>query len=130
MFGSDSDNLILTRRVQRDIWLHQHPRNCSHPSVRFLVADVHSPRGAWFGVGAELNMMAGILSRAIKEGRVLVIRWYERANHDLCRGMQHSLVLSAWNSQALSTGNSFKVGKSSQYSCRVFQHGTTLHELN
>ena len=32
--GSDADNYPLTSRVQRDIWLHQHPTDCNHSSVR------------------------------------------------------------------------------------------------
>lgn len=32
--GGDRDNYPLTRRVQRDIWVHQHPLNCSDPSVK------------------------------------------------------------------------------------------------
>ena len=32
--GSDADNYPLTRRVQRDVWVHQHPADCNHSSVR------------------------------------------------------------------------------------------------
>ena len=34
VIGSDEDNYPLTRRVQRDIWVHQFPSNCSEPHIR------------------------------------------------------------------------------------------------
>ncbi|KAJ9540109.1 hypothetical protein OSB04_026615 [Centaurea solstitialis] len=37
--GSDEENYPLTRIVQRDIWVHQHPVNCKDPKLRFLIAD-------------------------------------------------------------------------------------------
>ncbi|CAI5470375.1 unnamed protein product, partial [Closterium sp. Yama58-4] len=58
--GADEDNLPMTRRAQRDIWLLQHPRNCSHPSVKFLVVDVlRTVRGRFLGVGAQVNCIWG-----------------------------------------------------------------------
>ncbi|XP_030503970.2 uncharacterized protein LOC115719173 [Cannabis sativa] len=86
--GSDEDNYPLTRKVQRDIWLHQHPLNCRDPSVRFLVADWEREPG--FGIGAQLAEMAGVLALAINEKRVLVTNFYNRADHDGCKGSSRS----------------------------------------
>ncbi|GJM87306.1 hypothetical protein PR202_ga03246 [Eleusine coracana subsp. coracana] len=63
--GSDEENYPLTRRVQRDIWIHQHPSNCSDPSLRFLVADWERLPG--FGIGGQLAGMSGLLAIAMKE---------------------------------------------------------------
>jgi len=82
--GSDEENYPLTRRVQRDIWIHQHPPNCSDPSLRFLVADWERLPG--FGIGAQLAGMAGLLAIAIKEKRILVTNYYNRADHNGCHG--------------------------------------------
>ncbi|CAI5948885.1 unnamed protein product [Closterium sp. NIES-64] len=85
--GADEDNLPMTRRAQRDLWVHQHPRDCSHPSVKFLVVDVlRKVRGSFLGVGAQVNWLAGVLGTAVVEGRVLVVRHYHRAAHDGCHG--------------------------------------------
>lgn len=51
--GADEDNLAMTRRVQRDLWLHQHPKDdCRSPAHTFLIAK-------WVdgdvGLGAQLN---------------------------------------------------------------------------
>ena len=62
--------------MQRDIWIHQHPPNCSDPSLRFLVADWERLPG--FGIGAQLAGMAGLLAIAIKEKRILVTNYYNR----------------------------------------------------
>ncbi|CAI7773181.1 unnamed protein product [Closterium sp. NIES-54] len=86
--GADEDNLPMTRRAQRDVWVHQHPRDCSHPSVKFLVVDVlRRVRGSFLGVGAQVNWLAGVLGTAVVEGRVLVIRQYHRAAHHGCHGV-------------------------------------------
>ncbi|KAK3029287.1 hypothetical protein RJ639_040123 [Escallonia herrerae] len=82
--GSDEENYPLTRKVQRDIWVHQHPLNCSDPSVRFLVVDWERIPG--FGIGAQLAGMCGLLAIAINEKRVLVTNYYNRADHDGCKG--------------------------------------------
>ncbi|CAL5020153.1 unnamed protein product [Urochloa decumbens] len=82
--GSDEENYPLTRLVQRDIWMHQHPSNCSDPSLRFLVADWERLPG--FGIGAQLAGMAGLLAIAIKEKRILVTKYYNRADHNGCHG--------------------------------------------
>ncbi|KAE9451240.1 hypothetical protein C3L33_16876, partial [Rhododendron williamsianum] len=37
--GSDEENYPFTRKVQQDVWIHQHPLNCDDPNVKFLVAD-------------------------------------------------------------------------------------------
>lgn len=86
--GSDEENYPLTRKVQRDIWSHQHPVNCSDPSVRFLVADWERIPG--FGIGAQIAGMCGLLAIAIHEKRVLVTNYYNRADHDGCRGTSRS----------------------------------------
>ncbi|KAL6911322.1 hypothetical protein ACP4OV_000127 [Aristida adscensionis] len=86
--GSDEENYPLTRRVQRDIWIHQHPPNCSDPSLRFLVADWESLPG--FGIGAQLAGMSGLLAVAIKEKRILVTGYYNRADHNGCKGASRS----------------------------------------
>ncbi|PON55495.1 alpha-(1,6)-fucosyltransferase [Parasponia andersonii] len=86
--GSDQENYPLTRKVQRDIWLHQHPLNCGDPSVRFLVADWEREPG--FGIGAQLAGMAGLLALAINEKRVLVTNFYNRADHNGCKGSTRS----------------------------------------
>ncbi|XP_045795025.1 uncharacterized protein LOC123889645 isoform X2 [Trifolium pratense] len=89
--GSDAENYPLTRKVQRDIWIHQHPPNCSEPNVKFLLADWERLPG--FGIGAQIAGMCGLLSIAINEGRVLVTNFYNRADHDGCKGSSRS----SWN---------------------------------
>ncbi|KAJ7978166.1 Alpha-(1,6)-fucosyltransferase [Quillaja saponaria] len=82
--GSDEENYPLTRKVQRDIWIHQHPLDCKDPDVKFLVADWERIPG--FGIGAQLAGMCGLLAIAINERRVLVTNYYNRADHDGCKG--------------------------------------------
>ncbi|XP_057961892.1 uncharacterized protein LOC131153543 [Malania oleifera] len=86
--GSDEENYPLTRKVQRDIWMHQHPSNCSDPNVKFLVADWERIPG--FGIGAQIAGMCGLLAIAINEKRVLVTNYYNRADHEGCKGQSHS----------------------------------------
>lgn len=86
--GSDEENYPLTRKVQRDLWLHQHPVNCNDPTVKFLVTDWERLPG--FGIGAQLAGMCGILAIAINEKRVLVTDYYNRADHDGCKGSSRS----------------------------------------
>ncbi|KAK8589575.1 hypothetical protein V6N13_088393 [Hibiscus sabdariffa] len=86
--GSDEENYPLTRKVQRDIWIHQHPINCNDPNIRFLVADWEVLPG--FGIGAQLAGMAGLLAIAIREKRVLVAGHYNRADHDGCKASRSS----------------------------------------
>nr|XP_027104599.1 uncharacterized protein LOC113725565 [Coffea arabica]XP_027104600.1 uncharacterized protein LOC113725565 [Coffea arabica]XP_027104601.1 uncharacterized protein LOC113725565 [Coffea arabica]XP_027104602.1 uncharacterized protein LOC113725565 [Coffea arabica]XP_027104603.1 uncharacterized protein LOC113725565 [Coffea arabica] len=86
--GSDEENYPLTRKVQHDIWFHQHPSNCRDPSIRFLVADWERLPG--FGIGAQIAGMCGLLAIAIKEKRVLVTNYYNRADHDGCKGTSRS----------------------------------------
>lgn len=88
--GSDEDNYPLTRKVQRDIWIHQHPLNCRDRNVRFLVADWERLPG--FGIGAQLAGMCGLLAIAINEKRVLVTNYYNRADHEGCEGMSEELT--------------------------------------
>ncbi|GJP66657.1 hypothetical protein CLOP_g23569 [Closterium sp. NIES-67] len=90
--GADEGNLVMTRRAQRDIWVQQHPTDCAHPSVKFLVVDVlRKVRGRFLGVGAQVNWLAGVLGTAVGEGRVMVIRHYHRADHDGCTGVHRGL---------------------------------------
>ncbi|KAL4190380.1 hypothetical protein AMTRI_Chr07g24480 [Amborella trichopoda] len=86
--GSDVDNLPSTRTVQRDLWMHQHPRNCRDPQTRFLLADWEREPG--FGIGAQIAGMVGLLSIAIGEKRVLVTKYFNRADHEGCQGMSRS----------------------------------------
>nr|TKW20996.1 hypothetical protein SEVIR_4G190900v2 [Setaria viridis] len=82
--GSDEENYPQTRRVQRDIWVHQHPPDCSDPSLQFLVADWERiPR---LRIGAQVVAMSGLLAIAMKEKRILVTGYYNRADHDGCKG--------------------------------------------
>ena len=83
--GSDDENYPFTRKVQRDIWSHQHPSNCRDPNVRFLVADWEVLPG--FGMGAQIAGMCGMLAIAINEKRVLVTNYFNRADHDGCEGI-------------------------------------------
>ncbi|XP_054779116.1 uncharacterized protein LOC129287009 [Prosopis cineraria] len=86
--GSDEENYPLTRKVQRDLWMHQHPLNCRDSDVKFLVADWERLPG--FGMGAQIAGMCGLLAIAISEGRVLVTNYYNRADHDGCKGSSRS----------------------------------------
>lgn len=92
--GSDLENYPLTRKVQRDLWLHQHPVDCKDPSVKFLVAEWERLPG--FGIGAQLAGMCGLLAIAINENRVLVTDYFNRADHDGCTGdiIFHSIYQS------------------------------------
>ncbi|KAK7337942.1 hypothetical protein VNO77_18534 [Canavalia gladiata] len=89
--GSDEDNYPMTRKVQRDIWIHQHPINCNNMNVKFLLADWERLPG--FGIGAQIAGMCGLLAIAINENRVLVTNFYNRADHDGCKGSYRS----SWN---------------------------------
>ncbi|ESQ32324.1 hypothetical protein EUTSA_v10003947mg [Eutrema salsugineum] len=82
--GGDEENYPLTRRVQREIWIHQHPLDCENKNLKFLVADWETLPG--FGVGAQIAGMTGLLAIAINENRVLVANHYNRADHDGCKG--------------------------------------------
>ncbi|KAG2261081.1 hypothetical protein Bca4012_014138 [Brassica carinata] len=82
--GGDEDNYPLTRRVQREIWYHQHPLDCEDKSLKFLVADWETLPG--FGIGAQIAGMTGLLAIALNENRVLVSNYYNRADHDGCKG--------------------------------------------
>ncbi|XP_044472785.1 uncharacterized protein LOC123201347 isoform X2 [Mangifera indica] len=86
--GSDEENYPLTRKVQRDLWVHQHPSNCTDPNIRFLVADWERLPG--FGMGAQIAGMCGLFAIAINEKRVLVTNYFNRADHDDCKGSSRS----------------------------------------
>lgn len=94
--GSDEENYPLTRTVQRDMWLHQHPLNCSDPSIKFLVADWERLPG--FGIGAQIESMSGLLAIAINRKRVLVTNYYNRADHDGCKGVLCNFFIAELNS--------------------------------
>ena len=85
--GSDEENYPLTRKVQRDIWLHQHPLNCSDGNVKFLIADWERIPG--FGIGAQIAGMSGLLAIAIIQKRILVTSYYNRADHNGCKGISN-----------------------------------------
>ncbi|GBG77451.1 hypothetical protein CBR_g23900 [Chara braunii] len=83
--GADGDNLPSTRIVQRDIWVQQHPVNCSSPDVRFAVAEWWGV--GWHGIGSQLHGMTALLASAVEAGRVLVpLNNYVRADQDNCKG--------------------------------------------
>jgi hypothetical protein len=82
--GGDADNFPLTRRVQRDLWLHQHPANCSDPGLRFLW--VTWENGPGFGLGARIKCMLAFFAIAVREGRILVSDSFGRADHAGCPG--------------------------------------------
>ncbi|EFJ23402.1 hypothetical protein SELMODRAFT_103482 [Selaginella moellendorffii] len=84
--GSDDDNLPLTRLVQQDLWLHQHPKNCSN--ARFLLAHWHS-QTAPIGVGSQMVFLSAILSSAVSEGRVFITLPFPGADHEGCTGSNH-----------------------------------------
>ncbi|CAI5512925.1 unnamed protein product [Closterium sp. Naga37s-1] len=173
--GADEDNLPLTRRVQHDLWLHQHPRDCSYfdegeeawgeegdggakdegekrdgqgggeeeevegsgegkegeldsgkasaaagrrrlggqdtsgaPSKgseglkekslgregppaerkprRFLLVDGRQIYRQYLGIGAQISWLTGALAEAVKDNRIMVITYYERADHEGCTG--------------------------------------------
>ncbi|KAM3309032.1 hypothetical protein P3S67_010776 [Capsicum chacoense] len=86
--GSDEENYPLTRKVQRDMWLHQHPLNCGDGNVKFLIADWERLPG--LGIGAQIAGMSGLLAIAINEKRVLVTSYYNRADHNGCKGSSRS----------------------------------------
>lgn len=84
--GADEDNLPLTRVVQRDIWAHQFPKDCSDPKHRFLLVGWKSHMG--HGLGAQLHIMSVALSIALSTNRILVPATgsFHRANHAGCGG--------------------------------------------
>ncbi|KAI3973022.1 hypothetical protein MKX01_019680 [Papaver californicum] len=86
--GSDEDNFPLTRKVQHDIWIHQHPMNCSDPNLRFLVADWETKPG--YAIGAQLAGMIGFLAIAVNEKRILITNYFNRADHGGCKGRSRS----------------------------------------
>lgn len=75
--------------MQRDIWIHQHPLDCGNKSLKFLVADWETLPG--FGIGAQIAGMTGLLAIALNENRVLVTNYYNRADHDGCKGTINAL---------------------------------------
>eukprot|EP00252_Welwitschia_mirabilis_P019226 TRINITY_DN4394_c0_g1_i1.p1 TRINITY_DN4394_c0_g1~~TRINITY_DN4394_c0_g1_i1.p1 ORF type:complete len:609 (-),score=100.24 TRINITY_DN4394_c0_g1_i1:264-2090(-) len=86
--GGDEDNLPMTRRVQRDLWLHQHPPNCNDPHLKFLLTDWETNPG--FGLGAQIAGMAGMLALAVNQSRILVTNYLNRADHEGCVGSARS----------------------------------------
>ncbi|KAE9451243.1 hypothetical protein C3L33_16879, partial [Rhododendron williamsianum] len=92
--GSDEENYPLTRKVQRDIWIQQHPPNCSDPNVKFLIAEFDFGKGQ--GMGAQMAGMCGLLAIAINEKRVLVTTRFTRADHTGCRETSQECRERAW----------------------------------
>eukprot|EP00850_Spirogloea_muscicola_P001319 SM000005S17116 [mRNA] locus=s5:241650:243787:- [translate_table: standard] len=83
--GGDSDNLPLTRRAQTDLWIQQHPANCSDPSVQFAIIGWVPSKN--HGIGSQLHIVSGMLSEVLKSGRVAVLsNTWARAMHDGCQG--------------------------------------------
>ncbi|CAD5332985.1 unnamed protein product [Arabidopsis thaliana] len=82
--GGDEQNYPLTRIVQSEIWIHQHPLDCENETVKFLVVDWETL--PIYGSGAQITEMTGLLAIAINENRVLVANHYNRADHDGCKG--------------------------------------------
>jgi len=114
--GSDEENYPLTRKVQRDLWIHQHPLNCSSPDVKFLLTDWERLPG--FGIGAQIVGMTGLLAIAINEGRVLVTNYYNRAHHEGCKGklnhvITHCGICFSYNKQPMYNVNFCSPHKSS-----------------
>ncbi|CAI7795355.1 unnamed protein product, partial [Closterium sp. NIES-54] len=85
--GADSDNLALTRVVQRDVWEWQFPPSCVNR--RLLV--VPWPEDQWHGMGSQVHIMAVLLSVALSSNRILVPlpASYGRANSSHCHGQSH-----------------------------------------
>lgn len=86
--GGDEDNLPMTRHVQQDLWLQQHPSDCQDPHLRFLLTDWESNPG--FGIGAQIAGMAGMFALAVNQKRILVTNYFNRADHEGCAGSVHS----------------------------------------
>eukprot|EP00850_Spirogloea_muscicola_P000353 SM000001S04755 [mRNA] locus=s1:2056785:2059406:+ [translate_table: standard] len=83
--GGHLENLKLTHRAQADIWIHQHPANCSAPDVRFAVIEWRPVHG--HGLGSQLHIVTGVLNEVLKSGRVAVFaNQWQRALHRHCRG--------------------------------------------
>ncbi|CAI5949345.1 unnamed protein product [Closterium sp. NIES-65] len=107
--GADEENYPLTRRVQRDIWLHQHPENCSLPSVKFLYA-TFVPQSK-YGIGAQLTNVAGALALAVASGRVLVLGKFPRAMHGGCEGRKHGRWHCFFAPETMASGRVLVLGK-------------------
>eukprot|EP00850_Spirogloea_muscicola_P019919 SM000202S05890 [mRNA] locus=s202:104477:109090:+ [translate_table: standard] len=84
--GSDEDNLVFTRRAQRDLWLTQHPPDCYDPRVKLLVFPITRGNSDDMGNGATVNMLSGAWYYAMQQQRVFVIHDNEKANHTGCTG--------------------------------------------
>lgn len=74
----------MTRRVQRDLWIHQHPiDDCKSHTTKYLLVD-------WIkgniGIGAQLNWISGMFSLAIQDKRIFVMKNFNRADHKGCVG--------------------------------------------
>ncbi|GAQ86545.1 hypothetical protein KFL_002950170 [Klebsormidium nitens] len=83
--GADADNIPLTRHVQQDLWLRQHPQDCNASDVRFLVAEWADT--STHGLGSQLHVLTGGFALAVMTGRVLVVdNRFERAMHEGCAG--------------------------------------------
>ena len=88
--GGDEDNLPHTRIAQADIWMHQHPGNCSETGVKFMY--IAWARSRSHGLGSQFHLMTAALSVAMTHGRIFVVAptTYTRANHGGCVGESNS----------------------------------------
>eukprot|EP00271_Cylindrocystis_brebissonii_P005587 TRINITY_DN17707_c0_g1_i1.p1 TRINITY_DN17707_c0_g1~~TRINITY_DN17707_c0_g1_i1.p1 ORF type:complete len:557 (+),score=81.92 TRINITY_DN17707_c0_g1_i1:371-2041(+) len=83
--GADTENADLTRRAQAALWLHQHPVNCSDPSLQFFLVD-------WWGLGAhgigsQVNGITATFAFGLHFHRVFVVSpSFKRAAHRGCIG--------------------------------------------
>lgn len=83
--GADADNVPLTRHVQQDLWLRQHPPDCNASDVRFLVVEWADT--STHGFGSQLHLLTGGFALAVMTSRVFVIDdTFERAMHGGCAG--------------------------------------------
>jgi hypothetical protein len=82
--GADEDNMLLTRRMQRDLWVHQHPKDCNDPNLKFVYLDFQNDHN--IGLGAQIHAIEGVMGDAIAEGKIVVLGHFKRAEHGGCRG--------------------------------------------
>ncbi|CAI7916523.1 unnamed protein product [Closterium sp. NIES-54] len=88
--GADSDNLALTRVVQRDVWEWQFPPSCVNR--RLLV--VPWPEDQWHGMGSQVHMLPwhGVA------GTHAAMAWGRR--YTCCHGMGSQVHMLPWHGMA------------------------------
>ncbi|CAI7736970.1 unnamed protein product [Closterium sp. NIES-53] len=57
---------------------------------RFLLVDGRQIYRQYLGIGAQISWLTGALAEAVKENRIMVITYYERADHEGCKGGDRS----------------------------------------